>query len=96
MSEFNEFDEQGSVPARETGSIISHAFEMYKGVFLYVILYMIIYIIGDSIIQTLTGFTIWQDFDYGNFSELSSNSSIWERPDDILACAKNWKSSCVK
>ncbi|WP_144281405.1 beta-carotene 15,15'-monooxygenase [Chryseobacterium echinoideorum] len=81
MSEFNEFDEQGSVPAKETGSIISHAFEMYKGVFLYVFLYMIIYIIGDSIIQSLTGFTVWQDFDYENFGEFSSNSPIWQRPE---------------
>ncbi|WP_312991248.1 beta-carotene 15,15'-monooxygenase [Chryseobacterium flavum] len=56
MSEFNEFDQQGSVPARETGSIISHAFEMYKGVFGYGIVAMIIYLVGGLIIQTVTGF----------------------------------------
>lgn len=56
MSEFNEFDQQGSVPNRDTGSIISHAFEMYKGVFLYGIVAMIIYLVGGFIIQTLTGF----------------------------------------
>lgn len=56
MSEFNEFDQQGSVPNRETGSIISHAFEMYKGVFGYGIVAMIIYLIGGSVIQMLTGF----------------------------------------
>jgi hypothetical protein len=33
MSEFDEFDQQGSVPERNTGSIISHAFEIYKGIF---------------------------------------------------------------
>lgn len=56
MSEFNEFDQQGSVPARETGSIISHAFEMYKGIFLYAIVAMIVYIVGGFIIQTVSGF----------------------------------------
>ncbi|MDR6373303.1 putative membrane protein [Chryseobacterium bernardetii] len=56
MSEFNEFDQQGSVPNRDTGSIISHAFEMYKGVFGYGIVAMIIYLIGGSVIQMLTGF----------------------------------------
>ncbi|MEJ5052076.1 beta-carotene 15,15'-monooxygenase [Chryseobacterium culicis] len=56
MSEFNEFDQQGSVPNRDTGSIISHAFEMYKGVFGYGIVAMIIYMIGGSLIQMLTGF----------------------------------------
>jgi uncharacterized membrane protein len=56
MSGFDEFDQQGSVPNRDTGSIISHAFEMYKGVFLYAIVAMIVYIIGGFIIQTLTGF----------------------------------------
>ncbi|NIF07241.1 beta-carotene 15,15'-monooxygenase [Chryseobacterium sp. Tr-659] len=56
MSEFNEFDQQGSVPNRDTGSIISHAFEMYKGVFGYGIVAMIVYLIGGSVIQMLTGF----------------------------------------
>ncbi|CAH0128613.1 beta-carotene 15,15'-monooxygenase [Chryseobacterium sp. WG14] len=56
MSEFNEFDQQGSVPNKDTGSIISHAFDMYKGVFGYGIVAMIIYLIGGYIIQTLTGF----------------------------------------
>ncbi|SIQ09532.1 hypothetical protein SAMN05880574_105116 [Chryseobacterium sp. RU37D] len=56
MSEFNEFDQQGSVPERSTGSIISHAFEMYKGVFLYAIIAMIVYLIFGFVIQTVTGF----------------------------------------
>ncbi|WP_312090456.1 beta-carotene 15,15'-monooxygenase [Chryseobacterium sp.] len=78
MSHFNEFDEQGSVPAKDAGSIISHAFEMYKGVFLYVFLYMVIYIVGDSVIQTLTGFTVW-DFDYEDFKN-ASGYDIWKGP----------------
>ncbi|MGN7866381.1 beta-carotene 15,15'-monooxygenase [Chryseobacterium sp.] len=56
MSEFNEFDQQGSVPNRETGSIISHAFEMYKGVFGYGVVAMIIYMVGGYLIQLVTGF----------------------------------------
>ncbi|KMQ69657.1 beta-carotene 15,15'-monooxygenase [Chryseobacterium sp. FH2] len=59
MSEFNEFDQQGSVPSRETGAIISHAFEMYKGVILYAVVAMIIYVIADSILQSITGFHSW-------------------------------------
>jgi hypothetical protein len=35
MSEFNEFDQQGSVPNRETGSIISHALKCIKGFWLW-------------------------------------------------------------
>jgi hypothetical protein len=59
MSEFNEFDQQGSVPNRDTGSIISHAFEMYKGIFLYAIVSMIIYVIADSILESIVGFNLW-------------------------------------
>ncbi|MBP2617164.1 beta-carotene 15,15'-monooxygenase [Chryseobacterium jejuense] len=80
MSEFNEFDQQGSVPNKETGSIISHAFEMYKGVFGYAIVAMIIYIVGGFIIQSVTGFNsaaIMEEMqtsgDYGNFR-------YWETP----------------
>jgi uncharacterized membrane protein len=56
MSEFNEFDQQGSVPNKDTGSIISHAFEMYKGVFLYAVAAMVVYIIGGVLIQSISGF----------------------------------------
>lgn len=56
MSEFNEFDQQGSVPEKEAGSIISHAFEMYKGVFLYVLLAIAIYILGSWLIDMVSGF----------------------------------------
>ncbi|WP_292010954.1 beta-carotene 15,15'-monooxygenase [Chryseobacterium sp.] len=56
MSEFNEFDQQGSVPRKDTGNIISHAFEMYKGVFLYAMIAMIVYIIGGGILQAISGF----------------------------------------
>ena len=53
MADFEEFDQQGSVPARDTGSIISHAFEMYKGVFLYALLAMGIYMVASWAIQLI-------------------------------------------
>lgn len=80
MSEFNEFDQQGSVPSRETGSIISHAFEMYKGVFLYAIVAMIIYIIGGAIIQALTGFNSASIMEEMRDSGDYSNFSYWNAP----------------
>ncbi|MDR6405151.1 MULTISPECIES: beta-carotene 15,15'-monooxygenase [Chryseobacterium] len=80
MSEFNEFDQQGSVPERTTGSIISHAFEMYKGVFLYAIIAMIVYLIFGFVIQTVTGFNstaIMEDMrDSGDYSGFS----YWNAP----------------
>lgn len=76
MSEFNEFDQQGSVPERNTGSIISHAFEMYKGVFLYALAAMIIYLIADFVIQSITGlnfysnYSSFKDFDEDNYRNI--------------------------
>ncbi|MCT2564559.1 beta-carotene 15,15'-monooxygenase [Chryseobacterium herbae] len=76
MSEFNEFDQQGSVPNRDTGSIISHSFEMFKGVFLYGIVAMVIYTIAGFAIQFISGFnsaSMMEEMrdaggDYSNFS----------------------------
>ena len=56
MADFNEFDQKGSVPERETGSIISHSFEIYKGVFLYSLLAMLVYIAASWLIQMFSGF----------------------------------------
>jgi uncharacterized membrane protein len=80
MSEFNEFDQQGSVPNRDTGSIISHAFEMYKGVFLYGIVAMVIYIIGGFLIQTLTGFNSAAVMEEARSSGDYSHFSYWDAP----------------
>ncbi|MDM1554112.1 beta-carotene 15,15'-monooxygenase [Chryseobacterium indologenes] len=80
MSEFNEFDQQGSVPNRETGSIISHAFEMYKGVFGYAIVAMIIYIVGGIIIQSLTGFNSAAIMEEMKTSGDYANFRYWETP----------------
>ncbi|MGO4708496.1 beta-carotene 15,15'-monooxygenase [Chryseobacterium sp. 2TAF14] len=79
MSEFNEFDQQGSVPERSTGSIISHAFEMYKGVFLYALVTMIIYLIADFVLQSVTGlnfysnYSSFRDFDEDNYRNILVN-----------------------
>lgn len=56
MDNFNEFDQQGKVPARSTGDIISHAFDTYKGVVLYAIAAMVLYYIVSTILQMLIGF----------------------------------------
>ncbi len=69
MSEFNEFDQRGSVPNRDTGSIISHAFEMYKGVILYAVVTMIIYLIADYVVQSISGYNAWRSYDFRNFGD---------------------------
>ncbi|WP_299177185.1 beta-carotene 15,15'-monooxygenase [uncultured Chryseobacterium sp.] len=81
MSEFNEFDQRGFVPERNTGSIISHAFEMYKGIILYAIVAVIIYILGDMVIQAITGFSSWSSFE--NFRDYDGDFrriKYWETP----------------
>jgi len=81
MSDFNEFDEQGSVPGRDTGSIISHAFEMYKGVILYAAVAMVIYLIGDFFLQSISGFHYWSSFsDYQDFDGDYSRINYLHRP----------------
>lgn len=85
MSDFNEFDEQGSVPNRDTGSIISHAFEMYKGVILYAVVAAIIYYIGDFFLQSISGFNYWSDFrDYEDFDGDYSQINYFNRPGTSL------------
>lgn len=83
MSEFNEFDQKGSVPERDAGSIISHAFEMYKGVILYAIVTMIIYILGDYLLQSVTGYNSWRGFeDFRDFRSIEDYAEYqsWRRP----------------
>lgn len=80
MSEFNEFDQQGSVPERNTGSIISHAIEMYKGVFLYAIVAMIVYIALGYAIQLLSGFNSTSMMDEMRASGGYSRFRYWDTP----------------
>lgn len=80
MSEFNEFDQQGSVPNKDTGSIISHAFEMYKGIFGYAVVAMVIYLVGGFLIQTITGFNSAAIMEEMQSSGDYSNFRYWETP----------------
>lgn len=81
MSDFSEFDQQGSVPDKNTGSIISHAFQMYKGVFLYALVASIIYFLLDNILQVISGISLWnytrefknfRDFDGDYYNQFNS------------------------
>ena len=56
MENFNEFDSPAISPARETGAIISHAFEIFKNTFLYCFLAVVIYFLLSYLIQIITGF----------------------------------------
>lgn len=88
MSEFNEFDQQGSVPSKDTGSIISHAFEMYKGVFLYAIVAMIVYLVGGFVIQALSGFNsaeMAEEMRGGNY-----DYNIWGAPGFTAYMSLSW------
>ena len=55
METFQEFKNAAN-PEKSTGAIISHAFETYKGVFLYALLAMGIYMVASWLIQTFSGF----------------------------------------
>lgn len=55
MDAFQEFD-QPPVPEKTAGAIISHAFEMYKGVFIYALAVMIIYGLVSMVMQPISGF----------------------------------------
>lgn len=81
MSDFNEFDEQGSVPEKNTGSIISHAFEMYKGVILYAVVVSIIYFLADFVIQSISGFNSWGGWrDFRDMDGDYSRFNYWNKP----------------
>ncbi|MCG2793895.1 MAG: beta-carotene 15,15'-monooxygenase [Weeksellaceae bacterium] len=56
MENFTEFEPAATAPARETGSIISHALEIFKNTFLYCFLAVVIYFLISFVIQLLTGF----------------------------------------
>lgn len=56
MSTFDEFKNRATVPSQDSGSIISHAFEMYKGTVLYGVLTLVIVFGISWIAQLLSGF----------------------------------------
>lgn len=80
MTSFQEFSQQ-KAPERSSGEIISHAFEMYKGIFLYALLAMVLYFVVSLLVQPVSG------FDSREFSEVvrSSNGdfssvNVWSVP----------------
>lgn len=80
MTSFQEFSQQKN-PERSSGEIISHAFEMYKGIFLYALLAMVLYFVVSFIVQPISG------FDSREFSEVISSSdgdfssvNVWSVP----------------
>ncbi|RZJ45755.1 MAG: hypothetical protein EOO19_10895 [Chryseobacterium sp.] len=55
MENFTELEPVGKVPNRDSGSIISHAFELYKGTFIYPLVAGLIFFIAVSIMASITG-----------------------------------------
>lgn len=55
METFQEF-QQNAAPERSTSSIISHAFTVYKSMFLYALLAIAVYFIAAMVLQFVTGF----------------------------------------
>ena len=56
MNDNEIFSEQTAVPQRDFSSILSHAFNMYKGIFVYGILAYIVYLVISWTLQMLSGF----------------------------------------
>jgi len=56
MDNFNEFGTTATSPNKETGAIISHAFEIFKNTFLYCLLAVVIYFLLSYLVQIITGF----------------------------------------
>ncbi|RRQ46991.1 hypothetical protein [Chryseobacterium sp. SC28] len=55
MENFTDLETAGKVPGRDSGSIISHAFDLYKGIFIYPLVAGLIFFIALSILFSLTG-----------------------------------------
>lgn len=80
MDAFQEFD-QPNAPQKSSGEIISHAFGIYKGIFLYVLLAIAIYIVASLLVKTFSGFDQQMMMEEirdsaGDYSSLR----IWEIP----------------
>lgn len=78
MDTFQEFD-QPTGPERSAGAIISHAFEMYKGIFLYAIAALLISTAVSFIVQPITGFNSAQLMEEIKSSE-DGDLNIWAVP----------------
>ncbi len=82
MENFNEFDSPAVSPDRETGAIISHAFENYKAILIYAVITLIVAAIVSSILSFLVESLVGYDsneaqeifidaFKSGDYSEIS-------------------------
>ena len=55
MENFNELEPVGKVPGKDSGSIISHAFDLYKGIFIYPMVAGLLFFIAVGIVASITG-----------------------------------------
>ncbi|QDP85417.1 beta-carotene 15,15'-monooxygenase [Chryseobacterium sp. SNU WT5] len=83
MDTFQEFD-QPTGPEKSTGAIISHAFEMYKGVFMYavaaVILAVVISFVVSLIIQPISGVNSNDMLEELKSSPETFSTNMWSIP----------------
>lgn len=79
METFQEFD-QPTGPEKSSGAIISHAFEIYKGVFLYAILALIISFAISLIVQPLSGFNSKDLYEEMMSSPETFSTTMWAIP----------------
>jgi hypothetical protein len=67
MDNFKDFETTGKTPDRDSGSIISHAFEIYKDIFIYPLVVGVLFLIVVSFLAGITG--LW-----ATFMDMSQNS----------------------
>lgn len=79
METFEEFD-QPTGPEKSSGDIISHAFEIYKGVFLYAIAALLIMFAVSLIIQPISGFNSMTMIEEYNASPGTFYTTMWAIP----------------
>ena len=79
METFEEFD-QPLGPEKSTGAIISHAFDIYKGVFLYAVAALLISFVISFLIQPLTGFNSSEFVEEIQSSPETFSTTMWSIP----------------
>lgn len=79
METFEEFD-QPIGPEKAAGAVISHAFEMYKGVFLYAVAVLLIMFAISFLIQPLLGFNSSEMIESATNSPEDFYSNMWAIP----------------
>lgn len=80
MNQLNDYDKRNSIPEQHTLPIMNHAMAMYKGVILYGIITMILYLLGCYLIQNIIGFDSVEmvdqlrnsDGDYSEFNYMNT------------------------